>query len=380
MTPNKPKHINWPTTLFMILTPIVAIAGLIWWLVSGQFHIQTVILAIVYLAIAGLGITAGYHRLFSHRTYEAAWPVRLAYLLAGAATFEGSAMEWSLDHRNHHRFIDKDKDPYSVKDGFWHAHILWLFSERERDFNPSVAPDLWRDKLVVWQHKFFLPIAIGMSFFFPMLIASLWGDAWGGFFIAGFLRLVLNDHTTFCINSVCHVFGKQTYSDKHSARDNGITALLTYGEGYHNFHHEFASDYRNGIRFYQYDPTKWLIYGLFRVGLASNLHRVNPEQIIIKKMAMQEKHLAEKLAAQSPAIAAFASRVITDTKEQFHIATARLVELRHQYQTLKKEKNDEMQHQVLELKHKLQDAQRDFQRSVALWKAMNNGLMKLVSP
>ena len=243
--------------------------------------------------VTGLSVTAGYHRLFSHNSYKAAWPVRLVLLLFGAAAFEGSVLEWSTDHRNHHRYTDTEKDPYNIKQGFWYAHIGWLFTLdiSKRDF--SNVEDLKKDPLVRFQHRFFIPIAIFMAFVLPMLIASLWGNILGGLFVAGFLRVVLTQHSTFCINSVCHVFGKQFYSQRTTARDHWLTAIFTLGEGYHNFHHQFPIDYRNGIRFYQFDPTKWLIRALSFLGLAHDLKTVQAHRITHYRIDMEHGRLSE---------------------------------------------------------------------------------------
>lgn len=284
MMNSQSTKINWLNTSFLILAPVIGVIGVVLFTVFGLVHWPTWVLAGAMLVATGLSITAGYHRLFSHKTYQAAWPVRVFFLLFGAAAFEGSVLEWSSDHRIHHRYTDTDKDPYSVKKGFWHAHIGWLFTldTTKRDF--SNVKDLQKSGLVRFQHRFYPLIAVIMGLGFPAAIASLWGDPLAGLIIAGALRITIAHHATFCINSLCHILGKQHYSDKISARDNWISALLTFGEGYHNFHHRFAGDYRNGIRFWQYDPTKWLIRGLSFVGLTSNLRRV-PRELIAQARA-----------------------------------------------------------------------------------------------
>ena len=116
------------------------------------------------------------------------------------------------------------------------------------------------DPWIAWQHKWYLPIALLAGFVFPTVVAgALWGDYTGGYFYAAVARLVFVHHSTFCVNSLAHYAGSATYTDGHTARNSIITALVTMGEGYHNFHHEFPNDYRNGIEWYQYDPTQWFI-------------------------------------------------------------------------------------------------------------------------
>lgn len=280
---NLPHKVNWTNTLFLILTPLVGIVGTILLVIFGNVHWPTWLLAGIFAIISGLSVTAGYHRLFSHVSYKAHWIVRLIFMLFGAGTFEGSVLEWCTDHRNHHRYTDTEKDPYNINQGFWYAHIGWLMllDKNKRDF--SNVADLAADPLLSFQNRFFVPLAVIMGFILPTGIAALWGDPLGGLIIAGALQITINHHSTFCINSVCHYFGKRTYSDRQSARDHWFTALFTFGEGFHNFHHQFALDYRNGIRAYDFDPTKWLIWGLSRIGLATDLKRVSADRIMVYK-------------------------------------------------------------------------------------------------
>lgn len=285
----KAGRTQWVSILFLTLSPIIGGAGLIWFLSTGTLSGPTLILAGAIAVVAGMATTAGYHRLFSHRSYEASLAVRVWLLIVGLLGLQGSALEWSIDHRAHHKYVDRDKDPYSIKKGFWFAHILWIFKTRPRDWRPSHNVDLFRDKYVFFQHRYFMALAIAMNFVLPTAIAGIfWGDALGGFLIAGFLRLVFTHHSTFFINSLCHFSGSQPYSDKHTARDNAITAFFTWGEGYHNFHHEFANDYRNGVRWYQYDPGKWAIKLMSYLHLAWGLKRVPDTTIKQRRMQMQK--------------------------------------------------------------------------------------------
>lgn len=282
------KKINWINTLFLTINPLIAVIGIITLACLHMIYWQTIVLTVILVIIGGMSITGGYHRLFSHKTYNAAWPVRLIFLMFGAATFEGSVLEWCTDHRNHHLHTDTPKDPYSIKEGFWHAHIGWLFTldTSKRDY--SNVTDLQNDPLVRFQHQFYIPIAVVFGYLLPIAISLCWGDWIGGFIIAGALRITYSQHSTFFINSACHMFGKLTYSDKQTARDNWVTALFTFGEGYHNFHHQFPLEYRNAVRFYQYDPTKWMIRGLALLGLASNLKTISQQKILQYKI-MQDK-------------------------------------------------------------------------------------------
>ena len=293
------KHINWTNALFLTITPIVGIVGSVILAYSNQIPLKTIWLALCLIIMSGISVTAGYHRLFSHASYKASWPVRLIFLLFAASAFEGSALEWSTDHRNHHRYTDTPKDPYNFKQGFWYAHIGWLITLDLTKRNFNNVNYLKQDLLVRWQHKFFLPIAIIMGFVLPMYVAGLWGNAWGGLIVAGALRISVLQHLTFCINSFCHTIGKQPYSERNSAKDNWFTALLTFGEGYHNFHHTFPVDYRNGIRFFHYDPTKWLIRAMMYLGLTSHLKTIPLQKIVQFRLDRDRANFTEIVRDQS---------------------------------------------------------------------------------
>ena len=273
--------INWVNTLFLIFTPLIGIVGTVLLCVFSLVHWPTWILAGSLCIITGISITAGYHRLFAHRSYKAKWPVRLFFALFGAATFQGSVLEWCTDHRKHHQHTDDLKeDPYSIKKGFWFAHIGWLFclDTKTRDFRN--IQDLKADPILRLQDRYFPIIGIAMGIIFPTAVAALWGDALSGLIIAAMLRITVVHHGTFFINSLCHILGKRKYSPNLSACDSWITAFFTFGEGYHNYHHSFPIDYRNGIRFYHYDPTKWVIRSLSFFKLTYDLKRVSRKNIL----------------------------------------------------------------------------------------------------
>ncbi len=257
-------------TLFVGGAHLVAIFGIVY-LAAIEFSWWSVGLGLLWLALCGLSITGGYHRLFSHGTYRAAAPVRLFYLLFGAASAQKSALKWSADHREHHALTDHDEDPYNAKKGFWWSHIGWVLFDRPRKAAFDRVRDLIRDPLVRFQHRYYILLALLVGAALPTLIGFAWGDPIGALLCAGFLRLILQWHATFCVNSVAHIVGNQPYSRSTSARDSWITALITFGEGYHNYHHRFQRDYRNGVRWYHWDPTKWFVWFLSKVGLARDL-------------------------------------------------------------------------------------------------------------
>ena len=288
------RRINWTNTLFLTLTPIIGIVGTVLLCSFSLVHWQTWILAAAMSAVGGFSVTAGYHRLFSHKTYKAVWPVRLLFVLFGSATFQGSVLEWSTDHRDHHRYTDTDKDPYNVKESFWHAHIGWLLTLDNKRRHFDNIDDLKKSWMLRFQHRYYLVFCTVMGFGFPTAVAALWGDPLSGLIIAGALRIAILHQSTFCINSLCHILGKRTYSDKNSARDNWLSALVTFGEGYHNYHHKFPLDYRNGVRFYQFDPTKWIIRAFSYIGLTSQLRRVPRYRAIQAMVEMHERLMPAK--------------------------------------------------------------------------------------
>ena len=281
--------INWVTTILFSVTFLVSITIVPWYGLTHGFGAAAWIGFFVLLAANGFSITAGYHRLWSHRAYKATWPARLFFAVFGAMALQNSILIWCTDHRRHHRFVDdNDADPYSAGRGFWFSHIGWMlryWKTGRNDF--SNGKDLQDDPIVMFQHRWYLPLTIGTNVGLPLLLGWLSGDLWGVFLLAGVLRLVVNHHVTFFINSLAHIWGSQPYTDENSARDNPVLAFLTYGEGYHNFHHIFAHDYRNAVRWWQWDPTKWLINILAWLGMASDLKRVPDVTIQRARLAMQ---------------------------------------------------------------------------------------------
>lgn len=246
------------------------------------------------LTLCGISITGGYHRLFSHKTYKTRGIVKFFYLFFGTLATQGSALRWSHDHRLHHAHIDKDQDPYAVKDGFWHAHILWMFKKRP-PIQEKIVSDLLRDKMIKFQDKYYNYLMLGTNIFMTIFLGFCSGTFLGAFIFTWLLRLFLLHHFTWFINSLAHYWGHQNYSTEHSAVDNYVISILTWGEGYHNFHHTFASDYRNGIKWYHFDPTKWLIWTLSKLGLASNLRKISDRKVLSQTIEEHKKILLNKI-------------------------------------------------------------------------------------
>jgi stearoyl-CoA desaturase (delta-9 desaturase) len=336
-SPTPPKQIEWVTASFLVGTLIAAITlvpAFIWAYASAPIGWGFIwALFAFYYAATGFGITLGYHRLFSHVTFKATWPVRLATLLFGAAAFEHSALDWSSDHRVHHQQVDRDADPYNISKGFFHAHIGWLLFQPPARRIPQHVKDLQADPLVMWQSRYIHWIGTTVGFVLPTLLGYLYGlfvthtpelTALACFLIAGILRVVAVQHGTFCINSLCHMVGRQPYSTKHSARDSAWIALITFGEGYHNYHHEFPYDYRNGVRSYQFDPTKWIIWTLAKVGLASNLRRVSNARILLSEITESRETLLQRIQSLSTQLDERSRAIKAGAIESAHALAARI--------------------------------------------------------
>ncbi|MGH7164522.1 MAG: acyl-CoA desaturase [Nitrospiraceae bacterium] len=228
---------------------------------------------LLYL-ITGLGITVGYHRLMAHRSFDCPNWVKAGLLIAGGWALENSVLKWASDHIRHHAHCDQEPDPYNAQRGFWYSHCGWLFLD-DPYADEKYASRLRQDPVVMWQHRYYVPIVLsGLALpFFVGLLSNGWVGGVGCFLLAGVGRTFFVLNSTFCINSICHLWGNQPHGESDSSRDSWWVSLLTFGEGYHNYHHTYQSDYRNGPRWYNFDPSKWLIYSLSMVGLATSLRR-----------------------------------------------------------------------------------------------------------
>lgn len=315
-------------------TFLTAVVVVPWYGFAIGYHTAAWVWFVLLLGANGMSITCGYHRLFAHATYEANPVLKVAYLLFGAMALQNSVLVWSAGHRIHHRFIDDvDRDPYCARRGFWFSHIGWMLRHHpsgEPDFR--TVKDLEKDPLVRLQHRYYVPLALAMNFGLPLLLGWLGGDVVGTFLLAGVLRLVVSHHVTFFINSLAHIWGTQPYTEDNTARDNPIVALLTYGEGYHNFHHMFAHDYRNGVKAWQWDPSKWFIASMSWLGLARNLKRVPRFKIQRALLDAQFRRAERTLSTQSGRVQVEAlKRRVAEEYEMFCSAVTAWTQLREQW-------------------------------------------------
>ena len=293
----------WTNVLMFALTFAAAAVLVPWYGIRYGFTGADWAVFAFFLIANGIAITGGYHRLWAHRTYEAHWTVRLFYLVFGTMALQNSAFVWCSGHRAHHLHVDDvARDPYSARRGFWFSHIGWMLRDHPSG-RPNLAniPDLRKDRMLAFQHRHYVPLALAANFGLPIAAGLMFHDLWGMLILAGVLRLVWSHHVTFFINSLAHLWGRRPYSEDNSARDNPVIAVITYGEGYHNFHHAFAHDYRNGVRWWQFDPTKWLIASLQPFGLTRRLKRTPRFQIQKALLAMQFTRAQAQLAKLAPA-------------------------------------------------------------------------------
>ena len=362
---------NWPIITFFTVMMGGALIGGPWYIHRYGVSVAEGVLAIFFVLATGLSITVGYHRLFAHSTFKANKLVQFLALFFGAAAFEQSALTWSSGHRDHHRYVDTDKDPYSIKKGFWYAHIGWMtLWQQQPDYNNS--KDLLKNRLVMHQHNHYVLWGAFAGIILPVVLGALMGHALGGFIIAVCMRLTFVYHATFCINSVCHTFGKATYDIHASARDNWFAAILTNGEGYHNFHHRFSTDYRNGVRWYHWDPSKWTIALLGRLGWAWDLQKVSKFSILEARLAAENQVMRERLMEMKdhPRIAGMREAL----QAQYALLTAKLSTWRasaesHQAMLSKQwsEYSDELRASAIE---RMEKAKTDFHVARREWREL----------
>ncbi|KAJ3533471.1 hypothetical protein NM688_g7277 [Phlebia brevispora] len=304
---NPKQTIWWANAAFFIAVHLGAIAGIYYHPLRSTSW-KTLCLTFALYETAMLSITVGYHRLYSHKSFRAGQVVSAIVAFFGASACQGSIKWWALRHRLHHRYTDDlVHDPYAATRGMLWAHVGWIFYKTEYERMSLInREDLDKDKVVVMQHEYYIPITATAAFVVPVLIGSLWDDAAGAFVWAALFKcvigaytrilqqpVVLNSghsvwHSTFLINSAAHWNGVQPYSDEDTSRTNLILAILTNGEGNHNFH-AFPHDFRSGPTPFEWDPTKWLIMLLHAFGLATNLRRARQEDLNEAKLHMKLK-------------------------------------------------------------------------------------------
>jgi stearoyl-CoA desaturase (Delta-9 desaturase) len=281
-------------TIAAVIVPfagfLVAVALLWGGLVADR---DVAILSVMYLLV-GFGVTVGFHRLLTHRSFQAPSPVRGGLAILGSMSVQGAVIHWVADHRKHHAYADEEGDPHSphtaiatgwrgVLGGMWHAHTGWLLDRSERASARRYAPDLIQDRLIRIVDRLFplwvglgllVPFLAGMVFSGGNLVGGLTGLLWGGL-----VRVFLLHHATWSVNSICHMYGKRPFVTNDQSRNNWAVALVSLGEGWHHNHHAFPTSARHGLRRTQLDPSYAVILGLERLGLAREVKLPAPGQI-----------------------------------------------------------------------------------------------------
>jgi stearoyl-CoA desaturase (delta-9 desaturase) len=260
-----------------------------------------VVLTVTYV-LTGVGVTVGYHRLFTHRSFKTSAPMRALFAALGSAAIEGPVIEWVANHRKHHRFSDRPGDPHSphldhakgwrgALGGLLHAHVGWIFSGEDMASEERYAKDLLADPIVRFVDRTFpLWVLAGLAFPFCLgfaltgtIAGGLTGLLWGGA-----VRIFFLHHATFSINSLCHFFGRRRFPTADESRNLLWLSLPTLGEAWHNNHHAFPTSARHGLRWWQLDPSAWLITGLERCGLVWDVVRITPERQLAMSSAGQQ--------------------------------------------------------------------------------------------
>ncbi len=281
------------------LAPFIGLGLAAWQMWDGLLHVSDVIVFMIMYVLTGLGVTVGFHRLFTHRSFKTSGALRGVFAALGSAAIEGPVISWVADHRKHHAFSDRLGDPHSphvdhgvglrgALRGLAHAHVGWLFIHTQRGSRERYAPDLIADPVVRFVDRSFLVWALGglaVSFGLGALIggslnAGLTGLLWGGA-----VRMLVLHHMTYSINSLCHFFGRRDYTTEDHSRNLAWLALPTLGEAWHNNHHAFPTSASHGLSRRQLDISALVIRSLERLGLAWDVVRVAPERRAAKAAA-----------------------------------------------------------------------------------------------
>ncbi len=292
------RLLAWRTTVLLVVAVpflgLVAAVAYLWGRGIGPFDLT--LFAALYLW-TGLGITVGYHRLFTHRGFHAVPLARGALAVAGSMAVQGPIIRWVADHRRHHRFSDRPGDPHSphidhddlsiagLVRGLWYAHVGWFF-DAEKSRARRYAPDLLTDPIVHAVDRLY-PLWIAASLLLPAGLTWLLHPSPEGFFtgllFAGFARIFFVQHVTWSVNSICHTFGARAFDTLDESRNVPIMAILALGEGWHNNHHAFPASARHGLGRWQFDPS-WIAICLLRgAGLVSRVRTPTAEQILRRR-------------------------------------------------------------------------------------------------
>jgi stearoyl-CoA desaturase (delta-9 desaturase) len=277
--------------------PVLGLLLVAWQLWGNALGVSDLIVFGILYVLTGLGVTVGFHRLFTHRSFKTTKWMRGLLAVLGSAAIEGPVISWVADHRKHHAFSDQPGDPHSphvehghglkgaVK-GLVHAHVGWLFIHTHRGRKTRYAPDLMKDPTVSFVDRTFVVWVLG-GFAAAFLLGALIGGSWmaglTGLLWGGLVRILVLHHVTYSINSLCHYFGRQPFDTGDESRNLAWLVPLSFGEAWHNGHHAFPTSARHGLGRRQLDPSAAVIGLLERVGLAWDVVRISPERLETKR-------------------------------------------------------------------------------------------------
>jgi stearoyl-CoA desaturase (Delta-9 desaturase) len=332
----KSSKYDWGVLFFIVGYHLALLIGLPIYLINHSPTWGICVVAGLLMYISGISVTAGYHRLYSHSTYKInRWMEAVLLFFATMAT-QGSALKWACDHRKHHAYVDTEQDPYSIKKGFLFAHVLWMFQKAD-PVDMRVVADLAKNRLLMFQHRYYAPLMFATNIFAFLLMGYLFNDYLSSFVFIWGVRLFVLHHFTWFINSLAHTWGSKSFSQEHSAVDNYFMSIFTFGEGYHNYHHTFANDYRNGIRWYHFDPTKWLIWVLAKCKLAYGLRKVSHIRIQERMVIERKNELIEMVKNYLSVNSALLEEKIEKTTKEILGKFSDFYRLTQEYNTYKKE-------------------------------------------
>ncbi|XP_076856630.1 acyl-CoA desaturase [Brachyhypopomus gauderio] len=280
--PKPPMVVVWRNVALMSLLHAGALYGL--FLLPSASPL-TLVWSVVCFVISALGVTAGAHRLWSHRSYKAGLPLRVFLAVANSMAFQNDLYEWARDHRVHHKYSETDADPHNASRGFFFAHIGWLLVRKHPDVIEKGSKldlsDLKRDSVVMFQRRYYKPSVLLMCFLLPMVVPwLLWEESlWVGYFIPCLLRYTLVLNATWLVNSAAHMWGNRPYDVHINPRENTFVTFSAIGEGFHNYHHTFPYDYSTSEFGCRFNLTTCFINLMCFCGLAKECKRASREVV-----------------------------------------------------------------------------------------------------
>ncbi len=276
--------------LVVVMVPFLATLFAIGMLWQRAVHWSDLILLAVMYSLIALGVTVGFHRMLTHRSFKPHPVVKFILLVLGSMAWEGPALEWAATHIKHHAVADREGDPHSPVEGFFHAHIGWMFRDKNADID-VYAKHLKNDPIIAFVSKTF-PIWAILSLVIPFAIGG-----WTGLLWAGLVRMFLTHHVTWSVNSVCHTFGKREFETKDKSRNEWVVGLLGFGEGWHNNHHAFPRSAFHGLHWWQFDFSGYVIWTLERLGLVREVYRV--PAALLERQSLRKRNKAHIVTSVS---------------------------------------------------------------------------------